>query len=981
MDFQNIVMQLNEFWSKHGCCIVAADDTEKGAGTFSHHTFLRSLGPEPCQIAHIDPSRRPKDGRYGENPNRLQLFHQYQVLLKPAPENIVSLYLESLEAIGLSQKDHDIRFVQDDWESPTLGAWGLGWEVWCDGMEITQFTYFQSVAGIEMESIPVEIAYGLERLSMFINHKSSIYDVTFGGNYSYRDLYHLREVQCSRYNLEEASSELWFNLFEMYSKEVKRLNEIQLPIPAYDFVNKASHAFNMLDARGFISVTERQSYILKVRELAAMTAKSYLELRRSMGFPLLKHQKVEPKKAKVEPIVHHGLETHNDFLLEVFTEDLPAHYVPGLSRDLEKQLKDWFVSIQVSFGGIESYSTHRRLAVIVRELCSTTTPIEQIKKGPSIVALYSPQNEPTPVARAFFQSIDKPIPSLEQLQKGFDPSLWLDEGYVYHKKVIAAQDVLILLQENIPKILHKLKTPKSMRWNSSNIPFARPIRGLICLYGDKNIPIEFAEVVSAKHTYGHRQRKNQRIEISHVKDYLSELENHFVIVDPSKREEMILGALPEGSSGIERLKDELVYLSEYPEVGFVHFDPNFLRLPNQLIELEMIVHQRYLPIYKHGRLTNEASVVLDAPAKEHILENNGRVLRARLSDGSFFFDEDKKVGLFAMNEKLDKVIFQKDLGSYQDKVHRMLKIADHLKEHIGKDFESILQAITLCKGDLNSNVVGEFPELQGLMGSLYAELVPTSKETALAIKEHYFPQMEQDPLPTSFTGKVVSLIDKLDNLIAFATVNLIATSSKDPYAQRRQALSIVKLLKELHFNLDVENEIEQLLSFYRETPHKEKNRHEPVHLIRSRLKTLLLDEGFSKEEVEALTAAHELNVPKIFKTAKELHALRKDALAFKDWLEVYRRVKGQAVDHKKLIEPKQFVTPQESDLFVALKALPHEPLLTELLELKPKIDALFDHVHINDTNTALKENRQQMLWTSTKLFEKRLNPSLLLGLL
>ncbi|MBM3194793.1 MAG: glycine--tRNA ligase subunit alpha, partial [Chlamydiae bacterium] len=271
MDFQNIVMQLNEFWSKHGCCIVAADDTEKGAGTFSHHTFLRSLGPEPCQIAHIDPSRRPKDGRYGENPNRLQLFHQYQVLLKPAPENIVALYLESLEAIGLSQKDHDIRFVQDDWESPTLGAWGLGWEVWCDGMEITQFTYFQSVAGIEMESIPVEIAYGLERLSMFINHKSSIYDVTFGGNYSYRDLYHLREVQCSRYNLEEASGELWFNLFEMYSKEVKRLNELHLPIPAYDFVNKASHAFNMLDARGFISVTERQSYILKVRELAAMT--------------------------------------------------------------------------------------------------------------------------------------------------------------------------------------------------------------------------------------------------------------------------------------------------------------------------------------------------------------------------------------------------------------------------------------------------------------------------------------------------------------------------------------------------------------------------------------------------------------------------------------------------------------------------------------------------------------------------------------
>lgn len=552
---------------------------------------------------------------------------------------------------------------------------------------------------------------------------------------------------------------------------------------------------------------------------------------------------------------------------------------------------------------------------------------------------------------------------------------------MYHKKVIPSQDVLTLLQENIPKILLKLKTPKSMRWNSSNIPFARPIRGLICLFGDKNIPVEFAQVVSAKHTYGHRQRANKKIIISHVKDYLSELENHFVIVDPTKREQMILGALPEGVQGVERLLGELVYLSEYPEVGFVHFDSNFLRLPNQLIELEMIVHQRYLPIYKHGKLTNEAAVVLDAPIKAHILENNSRVLRARLSDGAFFFEEDKKVGLTAMNEKLDKVIFQKDLGSYQDKVHRMLKIADHLKGHFGSEIDSILQAISLCKGDLNSNVVGEFPELQGLMGSLYAELIPTSQQTALAIKEHYIPQMEQDPLPVSFEGKVVSLIDKLDNLIAFATVNLIATSSKDPYAQRRQALSIVKLLKDLSFNLDIEKEIGQLMSFYRETPHKEKNKDEPVHLVRSRLKTLLFDEGFSKEEVEALTAAHELNIPKIFQTARELHTLRKDALAFKDWLEVYRRLKGQAVDHQKHIEPQKFVTPQENDLFAALKALPHEPLLTELLELKPKIDALFDHVHINDANTTLKENRQQMLWTSTKLFEKRLNPSLLLGLI
>ena len=267
------------------------------------------------------------------------------------------------------------------------------------------------------------------------------------------------------------------------------------------------------------------------------------------------------------------------------------------------------------------------------------------------------------------------------------------------------------------------------------------------------------------------------------------------------------------------------------------------------------------------------------------------------------------------------------------------------------------------------------------MGSLYSKLLMVSPATSSAICEHYQPQMESDPLPSCETGKIVSLIDKLDNIIAFSTVNLLATSSKDPYAQRRQALSIVKLLKELGWDLNIDEAINHLLLSYKETPHKEKNRYEPAHLIRSRLKTLLLETGYAKEEVEALISASELNIVKIFKTAEELKKLRQDPLAFKEWLEVYRRVKGQAVDHKRLVEPNHFVTLQEKELFSLLKTLPHEPLLAALLDLKPKIDALFDNVHINDPDKALKENRQQMLWTSSQLFEKRLNPTPLLGLL
>jgi glycyl-tRNA synthetase len=981
MDFQNIVMQLNNFWSKHGCCIVAADDTEKGAGTFSHHTFLRSLGPEPCNIAHIDPSRRPKDGRYGENPNRLQLFHQYQVLLKPAPENIIQLFLDSLEAIGLSQKDHDIRFVQDDWESPTLGAWGLGWEVWCDGMEITQFTYFQSVAGIEMEVIPVEIAYGLERLSMFINHKSSIYEVPFGGVYSYKDLFHLREVQSSRYNLEEATGDLWFRLFDLYSDEVKRLNALDLAIPAYEFVNKASHAFNMLDARGLISVTERQSYILRVRELAALTAKTYLNTRKSMDFPLVKYLPKPVATNSLDRIVHHPTSTHEDFLLEIFTEDLPAHYVPHMIRELEKQMQQFLLDAKIGFGGIESYSTHKRLVLIVREMAQTTTPFTQVKKGPSLTALYDAQNHPTAVAKSFFNSLGKPVLHSAALHESSDSDLSVEAGYVMVKKTIPSQDTLTLLQEGIPAIISKIKTPKSMRWNSTNIAFARPIRSLICLYGDKNVPVEYANVQSGKWTYGHRQRSNKKIAIHNVDEYLDKLKENFVIVDRSARQEMILGALPEGAHGVDRLINELVYLSEYPVVGEIHFDATFLELPAQLIELEMIVHQRYFPVYENGKITNKAYVVLDVPVSAHILENNKRVLRARLSDGAFFLSEDKKMGLEPMRAKLDKVIFQKDLGTYQAKIDRMLLIATELKDRIGGHQTDVIDAIRYCKADLNSNVVGEFPELQGLMGSMYARFMGCGKAVVEGIEQHYLPQQENDPLPSSFVGLVVSLIDKLDNILAFSSVNLLATSSKDPYAQRRQALCIIKILNQLGWDLDISALIDQLYANYPMTPTKEKNSKEPIHLIKSRLKTVLLDLGFTKEEIEAVTSVTQVNVPKIFATANELRSLQTNAAAFKEFLEVYRRVKGQAVDYAQKVEPQLFTTAEESELYQSLKELRSEPSLTELLDLKPKIDKLFDHVHINDPDVSLKKNRQQMLYESTQYFEKRLHPSPLLALL
>jgi glycyl-tRNA synthetase alpha chain len=282
MTFQNIILNLQKFWSEKGCLILHPYDTEKGAGTMSPHTFLRVLGPKPWNVAYVEPSRRPTDGRYATNPNRLQHYFQFQVILKPSPLNVQDLYIESLELLGISRKDHDIRFIEDNWESPTLGAWGVGWEVWLDGMEVTQFTYFQQCGGLDLHPISVEITYGLERLAMFIQKKSSIFDIVWQQHndtvVTYGDIYKASEIEHCHYNFETADTARLFQLFDLYEAETFATLSHNLAAPAFDTCLKCSHLFNLLDARGVISVTERTGYILRIRKLAKSCAENYMEV-------------------------------------------------------------------------------------------------------------------------------------------------------------------------------------------------------------------------------------------------------------------------------------------------------------------------------------------------------------------------------------------------------------------------------------------------------------------------------------------------------------------------------------------------------------------------------------------------------------------------------------------------------------------------------------------------------------------------------
>jgi glycyl-tRNA synthetase alpha chain len=285
--FQQIILALQSYWDRQGCALLQPYDMEVGAGTSHTATFLRALGPEPWRAAYVQPSRRPKDGRYGENPNRMQHYYQYQVVLKPAPSDILDLYLGSLAALGFDLRRNDVRFVEDDWENPTLGAWGLGWEVWLNGMEVTQFTYFQQVGGLDCKPVLGELTYGLERLALYLQGKENVFDLVWVDGVSYRDVYHQNEVEQSRYNFEVANVEMLFQHFTQFETEAKRLVEAELVLPAYEMVMKCSHTFNLLDARGAISVTERAAYIGRVRALARLIAQAYYDSRERLGFPML----------------------------------------------------------------------------------------------------------------------------------------------------------------------------------------------------------------------------------------------------------------------------------------------------------------------------------------------------------------------------------------------------------------------------------------------------------------------------------------------------------------------------------------------------------------------------------------------------------------------------------------------------------------------------------------------------------------------
>lgn len=1017
--YQSILRTLTDFWQKQGCAIHQGYDLEVGAGTFNPATFLRCLGPEPYKAAYIEPSRRPSDGRFGQNPVRMQHYFQFQVMLKPSPDNIQQLALDSLKAIGIDLSCHDVRFVHDDWESPTLGAWGLGWEVWLDGMEVVQFTYFQCCGGQTLSPITGEITYGTERLARYVQNQESSFDLKWNDILTYGDVYLRSEEEWSHYNFTHASTDMWLRHFMDYEKEAKQLIGHHLPIPAYDFVLKASHAFNILEARRFFSVTERAGYIARIRDLARGVAESYLKSREEQGFPLLAKHPYATPALPLPTLATHLRESRSDlketFLLEIGSEELPASFVSIGMTGLRAKIEELLNREKIAHGAITIFGTPRRLAIEVRDMALGTLEEKSEKKGPSLTQLYKEDGTVTKAGEGFFRALGQPAPLYEDVLAG------KADGYAL--KEVKGESHLIafltrpprataeILQEALPKLIAQMDFPKTMRWGSGELTYARPIRWVVALIGKEVIPFRLGSVVSGAVSQGHRQLDQRPVPLHHAEEYVESLRAASVLACPKERKAFILSQLDalEKSLNVhalhkEKVLEQVLYLVEYPTLTHAPFDEAFLAVPSEVLVSEMVEHQKYFPLAgPDGALRNLFVIIADTHPTQAVRDGNCKVLSARLFDGSFLYKQDCKSTFEEWNERLKNVVYQQKLGSVFEKVERLVRHAHALYPFVEKELpvpaKVLERAALISKADLASEMVGEFPELQGTMGRLYATFHKEDPLVAQAIEEHWMPRGEKDALPSSPAGVILSIADRLDTIVGCFIIGLIPTSSSDPHGLRRQMLGIVRMVLQRKLSIPLDELLSRIYDHFKQADLAKKQAVlESVYTFMvQRIKTVFLEYSFRKDEIEASLSHHVVDLYDTFCRVEALHAFRLEDSRFPLLVEVYKRAKGQIQEFE--VQRKAQGIPQEPLSAIAPHLLHHEaeqqlyrslircehvldPLLEERLyragyveiaKLQAPLSDFFDSVKVLADDIELRMNRVALLQQVLALFDRMLD--------
>lgn len=1002
LNFQQIVMTLQQYWADQGCLVWYPYSEKVGAGTANPATTLRALGPEPWNVAYVEPSFRPDDGRYAENPNRMQMHTQYQVILKPDPGDPQELYLNSLYALGIRREEHDIRFVEDNWESPALGAWGLGWEVWLDGMEITQYTYFQQFGGFDLDPVAVELTYGLERIALYLQGVDSVWQIDWDGVHTYGDILHRQEIEYCTYDFEVADIERLLAMYNLFEQEAKACLKSGLVIPAHDYVLRCSHTFNLLDARGAIGVTERASYFGRMRDLSRQVAAAFLEQRARAGYPFCKRQSpsvaVQPSEVEPAPQVAATPSGPQPLLLEIGVEELPAQDVTAAVNQLKETAPGWLDELRLEHGALRVMGTPRRLVLLVDGVSARQRDQEVVVKGPPARAAFDASGQPTQAARGFARSQGVAVEELQVREA---------EGgrYVFAVRHVPGRPTVDVLAEALPGLIAGISFGKTMRWLPSpeaggsgpSVSFSRPIRWLVCLLGDQVVPFAYAGVVSGRISRGPRASGAAPLEIPDAGSYLQVMNSCGVLVDMDERRTTIRqqaerlaaeigGSVPEDAA----LLEEVTNLVEQPTALRGTFDAAFLTLPEPVLITVMKKHQRYFPVLDAQGHLMPYFIAVRNGSQEHleiVQHGNEQVLRARYADAAYFYKADTAQPLEAFLPRLDTLLFQEQLGSMLDKTRRLEQLAPQIGAELGlseRELQTVRRAARLCKADLATQMVVELTSLQGVMGREYARLSGEDEAVAQAIFEHYLPRFANDQLPASRPGLVVGLANRLDSLAGLFAVGLAPSGSADPYGLRRDALGLVTVLIETGTDYSVARGLAQAaqllpaLGAEQTADNREQALAACLDFVKRRLEGVLRERGLRHDVVQAVLAEQGDNPARSLGAARALQRWT-ERPDWEDTLVAYARckrivrpileqVRGYRLEVESLDADSRALWLAYQEAVQSLGPDKHvDSVMTVLHRLTGAIHEFFTKVLVMAEDEATRRNRLALVYTIASL--------------
>ncbi len=952
--FQEIIERLNKFWASQGCVVGQPYGLEVGAGTSNPHTFLRSLGPESFNVAYVEPSRRPNDGRYGQNPYRLQHYFQYQIILKPASQNNQELYLESLNALGIDTTKHDIRFVEDNWESPAIGAWGLGWEVWLDGMEITQYTYFQQVAGIPLEVPVLEITLGLERLAMYIQGVDDYRDIMLNEEVTYGDLFEKHEYWQSKHNYETADIKDLEEIYSLMRTQVSKQLEHGNYWAAYDYLLKISHLFNILDSRGVISVTDRISRFDIMGKLANRIGELYLDERKKLKYPM--KNKVNPVEFKLSKEVGQKTTTvtkSNKLVLELYLEEMPADFARKWRDNYYggEGVEAWLRELGLGFKSARVYWSGRRIVFEI-EGCGDHGEVKKEVYGPVYDKAFV-DGKINEAGKGFLKKHGAKEKDIVEIEKGGKKLL----GIVSVEKYTLGNIMEVVIQN----LFDIAPQSKKMTWfEGQGFGFIRPLRNILCFKDDKKINVGFWNVKSSGYIFCSRNYPKHTISIYSAQDYLQTVKKAGILVDESYREGLVREVVDFGkdrydySPNTEELIKLNTFLSEYPNTKFFTLDDKYSELPIELISKVLEENQKYIiRTLKEDSKHIEYGIVADKKGDaSKIYQGNRKVVNGRLDDALFYWQRDNDVKLKSLRGDLKNIVFHPEVGSYREKVSRIKKLVEKIleKHTIDVNEKTLNQTLELIKNDKATSMVKEFASLEGIIGMYYAKREGYNDAVANLLYEHYLPTSEKSSIPKTEEGVLLSFADKLDNILVFSKIGGLPQGSSDPYEIRKNVYSLIKLLRDSKVDLDLYEMVEssEVRSFFNQ-----------------RIYQIMKSECNLERVVKGIAYSNEGNISKKFEHLVEMKKVLSEKEVEDRVFDTLKRIYNilEKADIKSArIGEDLLQTKSERDLYDFVKKFEKKKISVQnLLEVSNLLENFFEETMVNVENKNLKQNRLLLL--------------------